>query len=342
MQRAYELARLERTHPNPRVGAIVVSPDGDVISEGAHHGPGSQHAEAFALDQAGFASRGATLYVTLEPCVHHGRTPPCADRVVGSGVARVVIGLIDPDPRVAGKGVRRLEEAGIDVTVLDDEEAKELDPAYFHHRQTGLPLVTVKWAMTLDGSVAALDGSSRWITSGKARSDSHRLRRESDAVVIGAGTMRADDPLLNVRLADYSGHQPRPIVIAGGGELPQDAKLWERNPIVVAVTERDIPGGELVIVGGDGLPDPMAACRTLGGLGYLGLLLEGGPTLAGAWWEAGVISRGVVYVGARLGGGGGMPPLATVFATIEDARNVRITGVERVGPDLRIEFESED
>jgi diaminohydroxyphosphoribosylaminopyrimidine deaminase/5-amino-6-(5-phosphoribosylamino)uracil reductase len=204
-----------------------------------------------------------------------------------------------------------------------------------------MPLVTLKYAMTLDGSVAAADGSSRWITSEPARHDVHRLRADADAVVIGAGTLNADDPMLDVRLPGYDGHQPRPVVIAGDSELPNTAKLWARRPIVITARDRAIPAGVLITVPGESHPDPTASCMALADAGYLSLLLESGPIVAGAWWRAGVVSRGVVYIAGRIGGGSGMPPLAGVFESIGQAADVAIREVSRVGPDLRVEFELE-
>lgn len=339
LERAYSLARTHRTHPNPRVGAVVVSASGEVIGEGAHHGPGQAHAEVIALDQVATAA-GATLYVSLEPCSHQGRTPPCVDKIIANGVSRVVIGASDPDPRVSGNGAARLREAGIHVDVIDDPAARSLDPAYFHHRESGLPLVTLKYAMTLDGAVAAADGSSQWITSEEARLDAHRLRAASDAVVVGAGTLTVDDPLLDVRLDGFAGPQPRPVVVAGTSTLPSDARIWERNPLVVSIREREVPAGDLLIVEGDGRPDPMATCRALAELGHLAILLEGGPTLVGSWWRSGVVSRGVAYVGARIGGGRGMPAMGGAFASIDQAETAVITGIRQVGPDIRVDFES--
>lgn len=338
--RAYELARPEHPHPNPRVGAVVVSADGAIIGEGAHVGPGQPHAETIALDQAGDA-RGSTVYVSLEPCSHHGLTPPCVDRLIAEEVVVVVVGALDPDPRVAGSGVERLRSAGIVVEVLDDPAARDLDPAYFHHRETGRPLVTYKYAMTLDGAVAAVDGTSQWITKETARSDAHLLRARVDAIVIGSGTLTNDDPGLDVRLPGYEGHQPRPVIVAGSGELPAHARLWERDPLVLSTSERHVPGGEVVVVVGDTRPDPVAACAALATAGYLDILVEGGPTLAGAWWRAGMIDRGVAYVGGKVGGGAGMTPLDGVFSTIDSAGNALITGVRQLGPDVRIDFEIE-
>ena len=341
MDRALELARSHHPHPNPRVGAVVVSPSGRVIGEGAHRRAGTDHAEVVALSRAGEAARGATLYVTLEPCAHQGRTPPCVEAIIAAGVSKVVVAAVDPDPRVSGRGLTRLAEAGIEIVEgVGAEKARDADPAYFHHRETGLPLVTLKYAMTLDGAVAALDGSSRWISGAEARRDAHRLRAEVDAVVIGAGTLRSDDPILTVRLESDEGHQPVPVVVAGTGPLPDSARLWERDPVVIAVDSFDLPRGRMVRVeGSEGLPDPVAACRALADLGHLALLVEGGPRLAAAWWNAGVVSRGVVYVAGRMAGGAGISPLAERFETIADAEEVRIHRVRTLGGDLRIDFE---
>lgn len=342
MLRAIELAaQWPHTHPNPRVGAVVVSDIGEVVGEGWHRGPGSDHAEAVALAQAGESSRGSTVYVTLEPCSHHARTPPCADALIAAGVSTVVVGAVDPDERVSGKGIDRLGDAGIEVIhEVRGEEARGVDPAYFQHRQTGMPLVTVKWAMTLDGSVAADDGTSQWITGEEARHDAHRVRSRVDAVVVGAGTLREDDPLLDVRLEGYDGPQPRPVVIAGRTPLPTNARLWRRDPLIVSTTGREIPSGELLeIPGPDYLPNPVESCRALADRGMLHLLLEGGPNVIRSWWGAGIIDEGLVYVGARVGGGGGRSPMAGMFATISAATDVEFKDVRSVGDDVAIAFE---
>lgn len=341
MHRAIELAQeWPHTHPNPRVGAVITDTAGEIVGEGWHRGPGTDHAEVVALEEAGDAARGSTVYVTLEPCSHHGRTPPCVDALTRAGVSIVVVGAMDPDSHVAGEGVRRLERAGIEViTGVAEQAAREVDPAYFHHRETGMPLVTMKWAMTLDGSVAADDGTSRWITAESAREDAHELRASVDGVVVGAGTLRADDPRLDVRIDGFEGVQPRPVIVAGAGDLPFQAEAWERDPVVVATRELDTPSGEVLVVKGvDGWPDPLEACRGLADLGMLQLLLEGGPTLAGAWWRAGVISNGMVYIGAKVGGGTGQSPLTGLFATIEDASEVEFEAVRNVGDDVVIAF----
>lgn len=340
MLRALDLAAGHRTHPNPRVGAVVVK-DGSIVGEGFHEGPGTSHAEVVALSGAGPAARGADLYVTLEPCSHHGRTPPCVEAVVDAGVARVIVGVEDPDRRVSGKGIAFLESSGIEVSMWEHpNRAEAVDPAYFRHRRTGMPRVVAKYAMTLDGSAAAADTSSQWITSPEARADAHMLRSRFDGILVGAGTIRVDDPKLDVRLDGYSGAQPRPVILAGVSPLPETASIWQRNPVVVAPSEVSIPAGELLVVSGEGaLPDPGEAARALAGMGLLDLLLEGGPTLLGAWWAAGVVERVYAYVAAKVGGGAGIPPLGGVFRNITEARDVVIVDVQTIGPDVRIEFQ---
>lgn len=341
MSRAIELTHeWPHTHPNPRVGAVVADDSGRVVGEGWHRGPGTDHAEVVALKEAGDSARGGTVYVTLEPCTHHGRTPPCVDALTAAGVSRVVIGAIDPDPNVAGAGVRRLKEAGIEVTTgMDEARARQVDPGYFQHRETGMPLVTVKWAMTLDGSVAANDGTSQWITGDLARKDAHDLRSRVDGVVVGAGTLRADNPRLDVRIDGFDGVQPRPVIVAGERELRADADVWQRDPVVVTTREIPVPSGEILVVPeSDGFPDPQHACRRLADLGMLHLLLEGGPTLASSWWRAGVISNGIVYIGAKVGVGRGRSPLAGHFATFNDAVDVEFEEVRNVGGDVVITF----
>lgn len=342
MRRAIDLARLHHPHPNPRVGAVVVSSTGSVVGEGSHVGPGGKHAEALALEAAGESAKGSSLYVTLEPCVHHGRTPPCVDTIIAAGVYRVLVGTSDPDQRVAGKGVEVLRSAGVEVVEgFLSKNVQAADPAYFHHRRTGLPLVTMKYAMTLDGSVAARDQSSKWITTDDARQDAHRLRGDADAVAVGAGTLRSDNPRLDVRLEGYEGPQPRPVIIAGSKELPGDAVIWDRDPLVLSSRKISVPSGDVVEVAGDtrGLPEPRASCVALAEAGYLSILLEGGPTLAGAWWRKGIIDRGVAYVGAQLAGGSGMSAISGVFATMDEATPTRIVGMHTLGSDIRIDFE---
>lgn len=341
MHRAIELAlEWPHTHPNPRVGSVVTNTAGEVVGEGRHRGPGNDHAEVAALKAAGEAARGGTVYTTLEPCAHHGRTPPCVDALIAAGIATVVIGAGDPDPSVSGQGIEKLRTAGIEViTDVEAKAARAVDPAYFHQRETGMPLVTIKWAMTLDGAVAASDGTSQWITGDTAREDAHRRRSLVDGVVIGARTLRADDPRLDVRLDAYEGAQPRPVVVAGKTPLPDQAKIWDRDPLIVSSTPRDIPAGQLVEVPStNDFPDPVETCRALSEHGLLHLLLEGGPTIARAWWNADVVSDGVVYIGSRVGAGTGRSPMAGIFNTIAAASEVEFESVDSVGRDAVITF----
>lgn len=316
MTRALRLAEAARTwaHPNPWVGAVLRGAGGTIF-EGATSAPGGLHAEAMALRAAGPAARGATVWCTLEPCAHQGRTPPCAEALIAAGVGRVVVALEDPDQRVEGRGIQRLRDAGIPVTlgVGRDEVEAQLAP-YLKHRRQGRPWVVCKLAATLDGRTAAPDGSSQWITGPEARADAHRLRAESDAVVVGAGTVRADDPSLTVRLAE--GPDPIRVVL---GRTPAGAK-------VLPAVELEGDLGEVL----DGL----------GERGCVQVLVEGGATVAGAFHRAGLVDRYVVYLAPTLlGGDDGRPLFAGPgAATLADAWNGRIISSTLVGGDLRIEL----
>ncbi|MHB1776286.1 MAG: bifunctional diaminohydroxyphosphoribosylaminopyrimidine deaminase/5-amino-6-(5-phosphoribosylamino)uracil reductase RibD [Acidimicrobiales bacterium] len=303
------------TAPNPWVGSVVVTTDGRCF-EGATAPPGGRHAEVAALAAAGAAAAGATLYSTLEPCAHTGRTGPCTDAIVAAGIARVVVGIVDPDPLVAGRGVAALEAAGIDVSVgLDgDEIADELAP-YLKHRRTGRPWVVLKLAQTLDGRTAAPDGSSRWITGDEARRDAHRLRARSDAVLVGAGTVRADDPALTARADPPPGRQPLRVVL---GSAPADARA---RPVL------ELKG------------EPTEVLDELGRRGVLQVLVEGGPRVAHDFHAAGVVDRYVFYVApALLGGDDGHPVLRGPGApTMADVWRGRVVSVARLGDDLRVE-----
>lgn len=340
MRRALELAGSTHPHPNPRVGAVVVDADGETISEGAHEGPGHPHAEVVALQKAaGHLREGATIVVTLEPCNHQGRTPPCTEAIIGSGIRRIVVGASDPDPLVEGGGVDRLRSAGLEVTegVLASV-VEAADPAYFHHRRTGRPLYTLKTAITLDGQTAATDGTSQWITGRSARRDAHLLRAISDAVMVGAGTLWADDPLLTVRLDDSADYQPTAVVVAGRRPLPDKARLWQRPDTVVVSTSSLDLGVENVVVppGPDGLPSLADLGQALGERGLLSVLVEGGAALAGSLWRAGLVDRGVTYLGARVAGGAGKTMFDGPWETFSASVAVEITSLERLGEDVRI------
>ena len=334
---ALDRAGDQRPHPNPRVGCVIVDADGSVAGEGAHVRPGTDHAEIVALKSATIDVTGATAYVTLEPCSHHGRTPPCADALIAAGIAKVVVGVLDPDERVSGTGIERLRNAGVEVEISDMGDIVEAaDPAYFHHRRTGLPLITLKTAMTLDGNIAAADGTSQWITNEPARTDGHRLRASADAIMVGAGTVRTDDPMLNVRLVE--GPDPRPVIVAGSTPLPTGAKIWQREPLVLAAAGYRGPGEYIEVATYDGWPAAKAIAKALGDYGLLDVLVEGGPTLAKSLLAAGLVDRAVFYYGAKIGGGVGQAAFAGTFSTLSDARDVEITGATPIGQDVRIDI----
>ena len=340
MERAIRLARGFRPHPNPRVGAVVVDSLGNLVGEGAHERPGLPHAEVIALEAAGSRAAGSTVFVTLEPCNHSGRTGPCTAALINAGVERVVIGVLDPDEKVSGNGIAALKAAGVAVELDDStEHLVDLDPGYFHHRRTGRPRFTLKAALTLDGQIAARDGTSQWITGEEARLDGHRLRAESDAVLVGAGTVLADDPRLDVRLAGYDGQQPRPIVIAGSRRLPEAARVLERNALVVSTKAGSQPGEELIVSPrSDGRPDLGVVAATLGEAGFVDVMIECGPTLAGEMWTAGLIDRGVWYLASKLAGGTGKNVFGRTFGTLSESREIEIIDIRKVGADLRVEF----
>lgn len=333
------MAAASQPHPNPRVGAVVLNPEGDEVSAAFHEGPGNPHAEVLALRAAGSATAGSTVVTTLEPCSHHGHTPPCTDALIAAGVARVIVGATDPDEKVSGSGIAALRAAGVEViSGIVEDEVIAADPGYFHHRKTGRPRFRVKLAATLDGQIAAGDGTSQWITSEVARRDAHRLRAAADAVVVGAGTLRTDDPLLDVRLDSFSGRQPQPVVVAGDGPLPEDRRLYERDPIIY--TPHPIAGRsgcEVVVAAGPHGVDLAAVAKDLADRGILEVLVDGGPTLATSFIRDGLADEITLYFGAKLAVGTGRPMLTGPFATLADALGVEIGDVVKLGTDIRID-----
>lgn len=355
MRQALDLAAkaIGRTSPNPMVGAVVVQ-NGHVVGAGYHGAAGQPHAEAIALREAGERARGATLYVTLEPCDHHGQTPPCTEAVLESGISRVVAAVEDPDPRVAGRGIGRLRESGLSVEVgLLEKEARELNAAYVKHRQTGLPLVTLKWAISIDGRLATRNGSSRWITSEEARREAHRLRDTHDAVLIGIGTALRDDPELTCRLPD--GRDPIRVVVDSSLRLPPTARLLRtgRSPVIVAsiASVDPVRKASLIEAGAELLFCESFKGRTslrdlLGHLarrGILSVLVEGGATVHASFLEAGLADRVSAFVAPILIGGAG--PLGSVagegIQEMTQALRLREVRTRAVGPDIWIEGEIE-
>lgn len=307
-----------RTSPNPCVGAVVAAPDGRIVGHGWHEACGRPHAEALALAEAGAAATGATLYLTLEPCVHWGHTPPCVDAVLTSGIVRAVIADRDANPAVSGRGLLRLRRAGIDVsTGLLADWNRALNAAYIKRIRTGLPLVTLKAALSLDGRMATRTGDSRWITGPAARAYAHLLRFESDAVIVGAGTARRDDPRLSVRLPGRKGKAVRRVVLDGDFRLPPNARLLASpgGPVLVIGREGagakrrgalERAGAETMSVGpaarGEGL-DLRAVLKALAALGAASVMVEGGGRLATSFLEGGLVDRGLFVYGPRLIGG---------------------------------------
>ncbi|GAA2022635.1 bifunctional diaminohydroxyphosphoribosylaminopyrimidine deaminase/5-amino-6-(5-phosphoribosylamino)uracil reductase RibD [Terrabacter terrae] len=307
--------------PNPRVGCVVVAAGGTVVGEGFHDGAGTPHAEVGALRAAGAAARGATAYVTLEPCSHTGRTGPCTDLLVAAGVARVVFAQSDPNPDAAG-GAERLQAAGVQVSagVLADEAAA-LNARWARTVVLGRPLVTWKLATTLDGRSAAADGTSQWITGEEARADVHELRATRDAVLVGTGTALTDDPRLTVRMPDgrVAPHQPLRVVM-GLRDLLEGARVHDGPGTVVRLVTRD----------------PREALDSLWHKGVRDVWLEGGPTLAAAFLRAGLVDDVYAYVAPALLGAGRATVVDLGIHTIADALRLRLVDVAVVGGDVRI------
>lgn len=315
MRRAIEVAADARivAHPNPWVGCVLLTPSGRMVV-GSTHAPGGPHAEADALAKVGPDAAGATAVVTLEPCSHQGRTGPCAGALIDAGVRRVVIGVLDPDPRVSGQGVAALEAAGIEVSVgVRAIEIEDQLAPYLHQRRTGRPYVVAKAGSSLDGRTAAPDGSSHWITGEAARADAHRLRAESDAIIVGAGTVRADDPALTTR--HIVGPDPERIVL--GGADPDAA--------VQPCREHRGDLGELL--------------DQLGSEGMVQVLVEGGATTISSFHRAGLVDRWVLYLAPAFFGGDDALGLFTGpgAPTIDDVWRGRIDGIRQLGDDVRID-----
>jgi diaminohydroxyphosphoribosylaminopyrimidine deaminase/5-amino-6-(5-phosphoribosylamino)uracil reductase len=320
MQLAVEQADLVKgkTYPNPPVGAVILDRDGRVVGVGGTQRTGGAHAEVMALRRAGRLAAGGTAVVTLEPCNHHGKTPPCVDALIDAGVASVIYAVADPNPAAAG-GAARLAAAGVEV--IGDVQADSVTAGplreWLHKQRTGLPHVTWKYATSIDGRSAAADGSSQWITSEAARADVHRRRATADAIVVGTGTVLADDPTLTARLPDGSLNDRQPMrVVVGMRDIPSEAKVLNDDSRTMVIRTHE----------------PAEVLRALSD--RTDVLLEGGPTLAGVFLRAGVIDRILAYVAPILLGG----PIAAVddvgVPSIARALRWRYDGVERVGPDL--------
>ncbi|MGW7413351.1 bifunctional diaminohydroxyphosphoribosylaminopyrimidine deaminase/5-amino-6-(5-phosphoribosylamino)uracil reductase RibD [Streptomyces sp. NPDC054863] len=340
MRRAVELAAraLGATSPNPVVGCVITDASGTVVGEGFHQRAGGPHAEVHALRDAGDRARGGTAYVTLEPCNHTGRTGPCAQALADAGITRVVYAVADPNPQATG-GADTLRAAGFQVEQgLLEAEAAAGNAAWLTSVRLHRPYVLWKYAATLDGRIAAADGTSRWISSAGSRADVHRLRAESDAVVVGSGTLRADDPHLAVRGIEGAVQPLRVVVDTHATVTPGARVLDDAAPTLIAVAEdakTDLPDVLRLPRTGAGLDIP-ALLAELYARGIRSVLLEGGPTLAGAFVAAGAVDKVVGYLAPVLLGAGPAALADAGITTLADALRLDVTETVRIGPDLRI------
>lgn len=356
MARALELARkgVYSTHPNPRVGCVIVR-DGETVGEGWHVQAGGPHAEVHALRQAGDRARGATAYVTLEPCSHHGRTPPCADALVAAGVARVVVAMQDPNPQVAGQGLERLRQAGIAVTCpLLATEARALNPGFLKRMEHGQPYIRVKLAMSLDGRTAMASGESQWITGPAARSAVQRLRAQSSAVLTGADSVIADGARMTVRAAELgldaettelaTRRTPLRILIDGRLRVPLDAPFFQAGPALVvtcadaAAHPQYAQGGHelLSLRGDDGQVDLPKLSIELAQRGINEVLVEAGASLAGAFAKQGLVDEYQLFIAAKFMGSTARPLLDWPLERMSEAAPLQIIEMTAVGDDWRV------
>jgi diaminohydroxyphosphoribosylaminopyrimidine deaminase / 5-amino-6-(5-phosphoribosylamino)uracil reductase len=335
--------------PNPLVGAVIAQ-DGKVVGEGWHSRAGERHAEIVALDGAGKAASGATMYVTLEPCNHHGRTPPCVEPILRAGITRVVVGHLDPDPRMRGRSVGLLREAGVEVEVLDAPAFERQNEQFFHHMRTGRPFVHLKLATTLDGRIAAAGGDSKWVTGEQARSRAHELRAEAGAVLVGANTARIDDPMLTAR--DLAARPPvitRVVLDPHLTTSPESrlANTTEVAPVVVFVAEPALDGreGPLEERGVEVVAAPLSekgmdlrfVLEELGGRGIKGLLVEGGGETATRFVGEGLADKMTLFYAPKLLGAEGVPMIGALRATkVAESLQFSVSDVEQVGTDVAV------
>ena len=350
MRRALELARRGRTSPNPMVGAVLVR-DGRIIGEGWHKVCGDLHAERQALASCRESPEGATLYVTLEPCCHQGRQPPCTDAILQAGIRRVVVGSEDPNPLVAGKGIAILRSHGVAVeTGILREECDALNRVFFHYIRTGRPYVVMKYAMTLDGKIATRTGASQWITGEEARRRVHQDRDRYASILAGIGTVLADDPLLTCRLE--GGHNPIRIICDTHLRIPLESRLVQtaqQTPLLIAACHPEPEKTAALTAAGaqvlrlperDGRVDLAALMDRLGAMEIDSVLLEGGGSLNGAMLEAGLVRRVQAYVSPKLFGGNGTSPVrGQGVALPEEAWRLENPEISRIGEDFLVEGE---
>lgn len=350
MRRALDLgwSALGGTSPNPAVGCVIAR-DGAIVGEGCTQPPGGNHAEAEALAQAGALAKGATLYVTLEPCNHHGRTPPCADAIIAAGIAEVRVATRDPNPNVAGGGIARLEAAGIRARLGDGQyEARRLIEGFAKHSVTGMPFVTAKFAMSLDGKIASRSGDSKWISGRESREYAHALRARSDAIMVGIGTALADDPLLTARDAagNAAERQPLRVVLDSGGRLPANARMLSAPGKTLIATTQGAGGlaGDsdkietLTLPAGNGGVDLRALLTLLGERGVVNILVEGGGGVLGTLFDMRLVDKVVAFVApVIIGGSAAASPVGGLGAeTMRESARLRDVATRRFGGDTAI------
>jgi diaminohydroxyphosphoribosylaminopyrimidine deaminase/5-amino-6-(5-phosphoribosylamino)uracil reductase len=345
MRQALALARLAQgqVSPNPAVGALIVK-DGEIVGQGYTQPPGSAHAEIMALHQAGEKARGASMYVSLEPCCHFGRTPPCTRAIIDAGIAEVHMAMIDPNPIVSGRGEEDLQKEGIKTGVGDHaDEARTINEAYIKYIKTGLPFVTAKFAASLDGKIATRTGDSKWVTGAEARKFVHYLRYTSDAVMAGANTIIADDPYLTCRYGGIGGavknRQVR-VIVDGLGRTPSAARIFgEPGKVLIAIGEAVKCGAELLeFPAPDGRIDMADLLAVLGRREITSVMVEGGGLLLGSLFDAGLVDKVVAFIAPMVIGGGRaiMAVSGTGAERIADATRLERVSVEKLGDDVMV------
>ena len=329
------------TSPNPMVGAVVLDSEGNLAGEGFHRGAGEPHAEQEALEQAGDRAHGGTLYVNLEPCAHLHRTPSCAEAIILAGLRRVVVSMSDPDERVRGAGIAKLQEAGIETVVgVHEERAVRLNEFYVKHRLTGRPFVTAKFAMSLDGKIATRTGESRWITSEESRLHGHRLRHIHDAILVGVNTVITDDPELTARLEGEEARQPLRVILDSQLRMRMSAKAVGPNTLIATTRPGRMGAAEVVRLPamGNGRVSLSPLLDELGQRGILSLLVEGGSEVHAAFFAEGLVDKVQAYIAPRLIGGREAPgPIGGAgVERLVEAIPLREMDVTRLGNDLLV------
>lgn len=348
MQKAIDLAKkgIGMTSPNPQVGCVIVKHN-KIVGKGYHQRAGGPHAEIEALDDAGKQSRGATLYVNLEPCNHFGKTPPCTERIIKAGISKVVIGMQDPNPQVSGRGIHHLRQAGIEVKVgVLEKQAKLLNEAFIKHMTKNLPFVVAKIAQSIDGKVALSSGKSKWITGEKARKEGHKLRNACDCIIVGIRTVLIDDPRLTCRLKN--GRDPIKVIVDSTAKLPLKSRLLENGRVILATTEKaDIhqlkalqkSGVEIIKTSGKDKVDLNELLFKLGKMNISSVLVEGGPKLLTSFLREELIDKLIMFLAPKIIGGDGKNAIDDLnINKMENTYKMKAVKIQRIGQDIKVEL----